>query len=108
MIHVINLTIQGKKIINVQCISLRSFAFSGFASNEVVNEEKVVKIEESTITIEKYVFSEEDETIFKTCTITIKGTVDGKKIDLKLTYEADDCAKGAVTIVKGVIADIQK
>ncbi|RRJ91641.1 hypothetical protein EG240_05425 [Paenimyroides tangerinum] len=37
-----------------------AFAFSGFASNEVVNENLEIKNGENTTTIEKYVFSEED------------------------------------------------
>lgn len=40
---------------------------------------------------------------FKDCTVTIKGTVNGKKIDLTVKYQADDCAAGAVTIIKGVM-----
>lgn len=41
--------------------------------------------------------------LFKDCTVTIKGTVNGKKIDLTVKYQADDCAAGAVTIIKGVM-----
>ena len=53
-----------------------AFAFSGFASNEVVIENQEIKIEENSTTLEKYVFSEEDGCT--TCTLVrLKFNPDG-------------------------------
>ncbi len=55
-----------------------AFAFSGFASNEVVKENEEIKIEENSNTLEKYVFSEEDGCT--TCTVTtIRYGSDGRE-----------------------------
>ncbi|WP_075341799.1 hypothetical protein [Tenacibaculum agarivorans] len=40
---------------------------------------------------------------FKSCPVTIKGTYDGKEVDLVVTVEADDCAKAAGTMLKEVM-----
>ncbi len=55
-----------------------AFAFSGFASNEVITENQEIKIEESTTTIEKYVFSEEDGCTICTL-VTVKYNTDGSE-----------------------------
>lgn len=39
----------------------------------------------------------------KTCTIKIKGTFDGKKIDINITIDADDCATAAGKILKAAM-----
>ena len=76
-------------------IAMIAFAGSTFASNDLnkVNnkeDEKVIK----------------NEDLFKTCTIKVKGTIGEKKIDVEMRYKADDCAKGAVTIIKEIAKEV--
>jgi hypothetical protein len=37
---------------------------------------------------------------FKTCTTTIKGTINGQEIDIDVTFEAENCAVGTAKILK--------
>ena len=82
------------KKIFVSVTSIMLFSVSSFANNATtiskVSEEKIVKIETSNEAL-------------KSCTITVKGTIDGKKIDIKVTLEADDCADAAIKVIKGVM-----
>lgn len=41
-----------------------------------------------------------DEAAPKTCTITIKGTIGDKPIDIAVTVEADNCAQAAADFLK--------
>jgi hypothetical protein len=78
----------------LSAIAVLAFSTSTFANNATtigkVSEAKIVKIETANETL-------------KTCTITVKGTIDGKKIDIKVTVEADDCVDAAIEILKGVM-----
>jgi hypothetical protein len=82
------------KKIFVSVTSIMLFSLSSFANNATtigkVSEAKIVKIKTANETL-------------KTCTITVKGTIDGKKIDIKVTVEADDCVDAAIVILKGVM-----
>ena len=82
------------KKIFVSVTSIMLFSVSSFANNVTtiskVSEAKIVKIETANETL-------------KTCTITVKGTIDGKKIDIKVTLEAADCADAAIKVLKGVM-----
>lgn len=40
----------------------------------------------------------------KECTVTIKGTYDGKAIDIVVTFQADNCAEGAGKVLKSALA----
>ena len=77
----------------VTLMAVLTFSFASFANNSNGNlSANLKKIQPSNSQITA-----------KNCTVTIKGTVDGKKIDLKIEYQADDCAAGAITIIKGVM-----
>jgi hypothetical protein len=39
----------------------------------------------------------------KECTVTIKGTYDGKPINVTVTFQADNCAEGAGKLLKAAI-----
>tara|TARA_R110000868_G_scaffold44879_1_gene149373 strand:+ start:300 stop:599 length:300 start_codon:yes stop_codon:yes gene_type:complete len=83
----------------------------GFANENTINEQKIdinttifnlkeiSKVSHITYTIEENV-------IFRTCRLTVKGTIDGKPIDIDVTYEADDCVDGAIKILKSVAAEM--
>jgi hypothetical protein len=59
---------------------------SFFASNQIEQNKKLYK---NGIT-----------TLFIPCDIRIKGTYNGKKIDVTVTVEADNCAKAAGALLK--------
>jgi hypothetical protein len=64
------------------------FTTSNFASNSVIDNNKILANEKST------------EFDFKPCPIKIKGTYDGKEINITVTVEAENCAKAAGELLK--------
>lgn len=64
------------------------FTTSNFASNSVIDNNKILANEKST------------EFDFKECPIKIKGTYDGKPIDITITVEAENCAVAAGALLK--------
>jgi hypothetical protein len=72
-----------KKIILLIALTLTC---NFFASNQIEQDKKIPK---KNIT-----------NLFKECDIKIKGTFDGKKIDLVVTVEADNCAVAAGDLLK--------
>lgn len=71
-----------------------ALSFTSSANDGKMLANKEVEVKEGNL---------DNSLLFKDCTVTIKGTVNGKKIDLTVKYQADDCAAGAVTIIKGVM-----
>jgi len=70
------------------------FTANTFASVKTANEKKVDLKENLEII---YSFNKE----FKECEIKIKGTFDGKKINVVVKVETENCAKAAGSLLKG-------
>ena len=77
-----------KKIVGVIAVFLFS-TLSLFAAPAAISE-NAVKVE----------ILQESDVEFKKCDIRISGTYDGKKIDVTVTVEADNCAVAAGELLK--------
>ncbi|MBU2997808.1 hypothetical protein KO500_15265 [Cellulophaga baltica] len=83
----------------------------GFANDNRINEQKIDK--NTTILSLKEIsklsnitYTIEENIILRSCHLTVKGEIDGKPVDLDMTYDADDCVAGAIRILKEVAADM--
>ena len=81
-------------------LACMTFSLGGFANST----NQINGVTENSIRKTLFVKQVSDE-LFKDCTVTIKGTVNRKKIDIKVEYQADNCAAGAIEIIRGVLAE---
>ncbi|WP_116788960.1 hypothetical protein [Flavobacterium psychrotrophum] len=47
------------------------------------------------------------DVFYKDCKITVKGTVNGKEVNISVTVEANDCVDAAIKLIKGVVNEIK-
>ncbi|GAB3017876.1 hypothetical protein [Spirosoma pulveris] len=77
-------------------ISASSFANSKVESN-ITNSKALLDSKKTEITS-----NQPEKAIYQTCTVTVKGTIDGKVYNLSVTFTADDCVAGYIKIIKGL------
>lgn len=74
------------------------FAFIAFTQVTLANANAKLVLEKVENSAELVV--EHDYLDLKTCTVTIKGNIGGKPVDVTVTFEADNCAIGAAKFLK--------
>jgi antitoxin component YwqK of YwqJK toxin-antitoxin module len=67
--------------------------------NNMMDGEFITYYEDSIVKSKK-LYKNGITTLFIPCDIRIKGTYNGKKIDVTVTVEADNCAKAAGALLK--------
>jgi hypothetical protein len=92
-----------KKLVLMAILVVLSTSTFASKKKDIVKDKNAIISQKNIVRIKTNESATINKVFFKECFLSIHGTVGKRRIDLEVSYTADDCAAGAIKIIKGLL-----